>query len=308
MSLGDTRDPQWISIPVPRTRGVLLHVAGIVFSGALVAVLLTSVGLVGPGLSLILVLLGSLLFGAVLAVLVYHLYALMQSGYWLGRAGLRLRWGLRQVAIPFSAILDVAAMDELETPIQLPRWSWPGSVIGTSQDSELGKVEFMAARKEGLVVVGTADQVFVISPEDAAQFLGLYHSQVERGAIQAMRSQSVAPSFVLAQAWAQPDLRRLLLIGAGLVVALLALVGVLAPRLGSVPLGFGPDGLALEPVPASQIFLLPALNLLFYLGNLLVGLMLYREGEAAHFTRLMWGASLFTSFLFLIAIWILILV
>jgi hypothetical protein len=274
----------------------------------LVVLLLIFAGGAEAGLGLILLLLGALLFGGLLALLAQRLYALLQSGYWIGRDGLRLRWGLRQVVLPYESILDVALMDDLENPVAPPRWSWPGSVLGSLPHPDLGTVEFLAARDHGLVLIGTAERVFAISPEDPDAFLALYTSQSERGAIQPVRAQSLTSSFVLNEAWGRPDLRRLLLLGAAAVVVLLALVGALAPGLGQVPLGFGPDGLALEPVPATQLFLLPALNLLFYVANLMLGLVLYRSGEEPRFTRLLWGANLATSALFLIAILILMLV
>jgi hypothetical protein len=113
---------------------------------------------------------------------------------------------------------------------------------------------------------------------------------------------SVLPSFVLAEAWAEPRVPALLVAGAVLALALLVLVAVLTPQLEAVSLGFGPDGLPLAPVAGVQLFLLPALNLFFYMGNFVLGLLIYREPQGIRLSTIIWAGSLLTSLLFLAAI------
>jgi hypothetical protein len=255
-----------------------------------------------PGLLVVVLLILSVIAGFLFPIFFYRLYALLRSEYSLDREGLRLRWGLRQIDLPHDQIVDVALAEELHAPPDSPRWQWPGSVMGIIQDGELGAVEYMASEKEGHVLLGTSKGIFVISPENPAEFLAVYHREAERGSIVEMKARSVVPSFIFNEAWADPSVRRLLIAGASLAAALLLLVGILAPGLESVPLGFAPTGGPLEEVSASQLFLLPAINLVFALASFLLGLILYRESENALIAKLVWGSTLFVGFLFLVAI------
>lgn len=298
----------WIRFQAPRRRGIALHAAVLLALIVSIAVMLTVASQSPPGLLIVVLLVASVLFGTLLPVFFYRLYALLRSGYSLGRAGLRLRWGLRQVDLPHDLIVDVALAEELQTLPAVPRWTWPGSVIGLVQDKELGTVEYMASRKEGQVLIGTERRVYVLSPEKPAEFLAVFHREAERGIIDELKAASLIPSFVLTQAWAEIPARRLLLAGAGLTVALLLLVGFLTPGLEGISLGFSPTGTPLEEVPGVQLFLLPALNLAFFFASLLLGLILYRELESSVAARLVWSSSIFTGLLFLGAILIIALI
>jgi hypothetical protein len=209
---------------------------------------------------------------------------------------------LRQVDLPYQAILDVARWSELESVPPMPRWIWPGSVFGLSQDKELGPVEFLASDVNNLVLIGTKERVYVISPENTKGFVATLKRESLRGSLRPLRARSVSPSFVLVEAWGQTRPRQLILAGAGLAVALLLLVGFLVPGLPSASLGFSGQGQPLPPVAASQLFLLPALNLLFYMGNLMLGVLFYREPQGASISPLIWGSSLVVSLLFFVAV------
>ncbi len=286
----------------PRRRGLAFHFGALILCVGLLITFLFLASAQATALTSVLLLVGALLFSLPLPLLLYRLYALLQSGYWLGREGLRLRWGLRQVDLPHDAIVDVAHADELENPIALPRWIWPGNVSAEIKDPELGTLEFLAAEKTGLVLLGTKERVFIISPVDPQKFVELYKQQSERGSLRPFRARSISPSFVLVEAWAQPRARQLFVAGGVLALGLLILVGILAPGLPFVSLGFAADGLPLPAVASLQLFLLPAINLFFFVGNLFLGLLFFREPKGLNFSYLVWGASLFSSALFLGAV------
>lgn len=292
----------WIRFHAPKRRGIVLHAAVLLGLTASIAGMLSLASQSPPGLLVVVLLILSVIAGFLFPIFFYRLYALLRSEYSLDREGLRLRWGLRQIDLPHDQIVDVALAEELHAPPDSPRWQWPGSVMGIIQDGELGAVEYMASEKEGHVLLGTSKGIYVISPENPAEFLAVYHREAERGSIVEMKARSVVPSFIFNEAWADPSVRRLLIAGASLAAALLLLVGILAPGLESVPLGFAPTGGPLEEVSASQLFLLPAINLVFALASFLLGLILYRESENALIAKLVWGSTLFVGFLFLVAI------
>lgn len=293
---------EWIRFQAPRRRGIALHSAVLLVLTTSIGAMLTIASQSQPGLLIVVLLVASVLFSLLLPLFFYRLYALLRSEYSLGRSGLRLRWGLRQVDLPHELILDIALASELQTQPPAPRWKWPGSVIGLVEDEELGNIEYLASEEEGQVLLGTKHRVYVLSPENPAEFLAVYHREAERGSISDLKAASFEPSFVLSQAWADIPVRRLLLAGAGMVVVLLLLVGILSPGLTGISLGFAPTGGPLEEVPGVQLFLLPALNLAFFFASLLLGLLLYRESESSITAKLVWGSSFFTGLLFLGAI------
>ena len=292
----------WNYFPPPRRRGIAITLTTLLIVTSLVILSLLAAVSQQPGLSVILLLLGALLLSLPIPFLLYRLYALLQSGYWLGRNGLRLRWGLRFIDLPYTQVVDVARVEELENAPALPNWAWLGSVMGQRQDPDLGNLEFLASDPAKLVFIGTSDAVFAISPGNPEEFVAAYKRESERGSLRPIPSCSVLPSFVLAEAWGEPRVPGLLVTGAVLALGLLVLVGVLAPRLETVSLGYGADGQPLPPVAGVQLFLLPALNLFFYVGNFILGLLFYREAQGLRFSTILWSSSLFTSLLFLAAI------
>jgi len=285
-----------------RRKGMLLHITALLLIFGIVAVLL-NVSISQPaGLLVVILLILALLFSLLLPVLFYRLYSLVKSGYWVSRDGLRLRWGLRQIDLPHAAIVDVARVMDLENFVAPPRWTWPGAVVGLTQEKELGEVEFLAGDKQDLVLLGTKERVYVLSPQNSKEFVAAVKREGLRGSLRALPPRSMSASFVLVEAWVEKRVRALLIGGAILSLGLLLLVGLLAPGLPTVSLGFGVDGLPLAPVAGVQLFLLPALNLFFYMGNLMLGLLFYREPNGVIFSYLLWGCSVFASILFLGAI------
>ncbi|MCL5429375.1 MAG: PH domain-containing protein [Chloroflexi bacterium] len=292
----------WIHFDPPRRNGFALNLMALLLDFAAIGLLLVYAVSQSPGLLVVLALSGALVLSSPIPLLLYRLYSLWQSGYWVGRDGVRLRWGLRLVDLPYHNIVDVARADELEQPLVLPRWIWPGSVVGQRVDAELGLVEFLAAETKQLVVIGTKERVFAISPVRAQEFVEAYKRESERGSLRPVVARSVQPIFVLVEAWADVQTRRLLVAGGLFALGLLILVGILAPGQETVSLGFGSSGQPLPAVAGVQLFLLPALNLFFYMGNFILGLLFYREPRGAQISQLLWGSSLITSLFYLGAV------
>ncbi len=289
----------WTQFDPPRRKGFALHLIALLVDSILIVVLLFSAVSQPPGLIVVLALMGALLLSLPLPILMYRLYSLWQSGYWLGRDGVRLRWGLRLIDLPFDDIVDVARADELEQSIEFPRWYWPGNLVGQTMDAELGLVEFLASDAQQIVVIGTKERVFAISPQRPGDFVTAYKRESERGSLRPLTAQSIQPLFVLVEAWAETQNRRLMVAGGLLSLGLLILVGILVPNLEAVSLGFEASGQPLPAVAGVQLFLLPALNFFFYMGNFILGLLFYREPWGAMFSKLFWSASLATSLFYL---------
>lgn len=286
----------------PRRKGVLLHSLFLVLLASVSLALLFYANSQPPGVGGILLYVAALGFSLPAPFFFYRLYGLLKSGYWIAKGGIRLRWGLRQVDIPHNEIVDVARAEELEKGLSFPDWVWPGAIVGEVQDAELGAVEFLASARENLVLLGTKDRVYAISPEDPLRYISTRKKVAESGGLTSILFQSVSPSFVLFEVWAEPRARRLLILGAIASLGLLLLVGLIAPTLESVSLGYGVDGIPSPPVAGVQLFLLPALNLLFFVGSFFLGLLFFQEKRGPEISTLLWGASFVTSSLFLVAI------
>lgn len=293
---------EWNSYQVPRRRGLILN--GILLIGISITVgLMVTVASENPaGLQSVLLLATSLILAAIFPVLAYRLYALIQSEYSIGREGIRLRWGMRQLRLPHEMIVDNVLGDDLAERPQLPQWRWPGNLVGKIDDEELGLIEYLASDPEKLVFIGTLDRVYAISPENPNEFLTSLRNEAERGELEKGRIISVEPSFVLSEAWAEKNVRIILITGAALALALLIGVGIFIQGRDVISLGFTALGQADVPVISTQLYLLPAINIVIYMGNLLLGLVLFREKNMGLLAKLIWATSLLTNALFFAAV------
>ncbi len=286
------------SFSPPRMAGIAFHSVGLLAVLAAVGTMVTIASENLSGLNSVLLLVASILLAVLFPVLAYRLFALLQSEYRVGRDGLYIRWGLRQLQLPHDLIVDSALASELEQAPTMPRWRWPGSLVGLTQDEELGAVEYMASQSQDLILIGTLDRVYAISPNDARNFLAQLRSESERGSLSKGRMISVEPSSIFSQAWADRAIRGLISAGALLAMALFVLVGIVIQGRATISLGFDPLVRPGDAVAAVQLYLLPSLNLVFFMGDLLLGLILFREEGGSLLARLVWASSLLSALLF----------
>jgi hypothetical protein len=286
-----------------RRRGLLLQSAAaflLLVAGAACLILAFELP-VGSGF--VLTVLIGLIFLAPLPLLLYRLYALSTAAYTLERDGLRLSWGLRAEDIPIQAIEWVRPASDLVLPLPMPRLSWPGALLGTVMVPDLGPVEFLAAESRTLLLIATPARIYAISPADPGAFLKNFRRTIELGSIQALPARSARPAAGLRRVW--NDRLARVLTASGLVLSLLVFLAV-GLGIGSravVSLGFGPDRLPLEPVPAAQALLLPFLAGTTYIIDLALGLFFYRRPAQHAIAYVFWLGGLITPLIFLIAAW-----
>jgi hypothetical protein len=277
---------------------------------------------VGP--LFLLYLLPALISIGLVPLLVYRAFALRSARYMMERDGIRLSWGLRVEEIPMSAVIWARASEELARPLPLPWLRWPGSVIGVRNMPDGNRLEFLAATSRRLILIALPGRVFAISPENPAQFLGVFQSFMEIGSLTPLQARSVYPSFLMARIWNARPARALLL--GGLLLNLILLVGVslMVPTFNQVTLGVGPGR---EPIPAVRLLLLPFISGVILLMNFFLGLFFYRSVDtqgtrgqvAANQTGtqlfpgtslvsgrvlayLLWGTAILTAAFFLMAL------
>jgi hypothetical protein len=253
-----------------------------------------------------LLLLLSLVSIVALAWVLYRGYALLRARYILERDGLRLRWGLRLEDIPLPEVEWIATLDELGFDLPVPRLRMPGSLTGTLQVENLGTVEFMASERRSLLLLGTHHKVFAISPEDVGQFRQSFQRAMEMGSLTPIAPFSALPAVFLQRAWSNRWARRLVLSSLVASLALFVIVSLIIPGHSEVSIGFDAAGQPMPPVHPERLLLVPVLGSFVFLVDLLAGLFFFRKPEDKPVAYLLWGASVLTPILLLIATFIMI--
>ena len=232
----------------------------------------------------------------------YRLYALLRANYHLGREKLNLVWGLRIEEIPLSDIEWVRPATDLTTPLRLPRFRLPGSILGLRRHPDLGMVEFLASDVQTLLLVATAKRVFAISPDDPRRFARDFQLATELGSLSRSEAFSTYPTFIVAEAWKNLLARYLWLSGLLLNIGLLAWTSILIPSLESIAFGFKATGAPHGPFPPVQLMLLPFISFTLFIIGWIAGLYFYRREERQILALIVWASGTLTGILFLVAI------
>ena len=282
---------------------------GIIFNGAVIIILaiVSGWGLwratntqVGPLFLLYLLL--PLLAIFLIPILAYRAYALWRASYLIERDGFHLYWGLREESIPMNQVQWVRSSNDLNATLMRPRLRWPGAVLGVRDQLDGSQIEYMASQNAPLILIATNVRVFAITPDRPDEFLRISQQFAELGSLSPFPARSVHPAFLLAQVWAVRSARYLLVAGLALTLVLFGVASVFIPSHSTVSLRLGSIGNPAGAVPSVQILLLPILNGFFYLADVLLGLFFFRRQGEQIIAYILWGSSVFTSVLFLIAL------
>ena len=288
----------------PRRKGILFHL-GIILVLSIIVFLLFSRALhaeLGP--LFLFFLLSSLFLAVPLPILIFRLYSLMQSQYVIERDGVRLQWGMRAEDIPMTEVLWVRIAEDLSHPLVLPRLSWPGSLVGSCQHKDIGLVEFMAADSTGLILIGTLQRAYAISPIDRKGFLRAFQQQTEMGSISPLRPYSAKPSFLFSELWGSLASRTALVVSVVLVLTVFVWVGLAIPNYDAISLGFSPRGSPLPPVPSVQLLLLPVINVVISAGAFALSIFFQRQEQNHPLAIVLWLGNVMMSLLFILAVYL----
>jgi hypothetical protein len=259
------------------------------------------------GLEVILWIIVGALLAMLILLIIYRGYALITASYDVRRESLKIKWGLRSEEIPTGDIEWVRPARDLAFSLPLPRIWWAGAILGVKEVEGLGPVEYLAADASSLLLVAAPDIVFAISPEDEAGFLRAFQHTSELGSLSPTLPQSVLPSLLLGRIWQDRTSRWLILAGLGLVIILLVLVTAFIPTLENINFGFTPSGTAtLEPTSPERLLLLPILNALAWMADLLAGLYYFRHEEKKPMAYLLWGSSVLLGLILTIGVFMIV--
>jgi hypothetical protein len=249
------------------------------------------------GAYFILFLIVSLLFILPGFFMLYRFYALIRAEYRVSRDSVLLQWGLRREEIPLNDIDWVRLYNETEIDLRFPALTFPGAVLGTVQNNELGEVEFMASDIHSLMLISTPRKTYAISPVNVVSFLDSFRRSFEMGSLTPIKPTSVLPATYLRTVWADRWARTLMLTGFILTLLVIITVSLIIPNLTSVSLGFDPSGTKLPTVPATQLLLLPTLCIFIFIADLIGGLFYFRKTETRPIAFTLWIGSISTVIL-----------
>jgi len=293
-----------ISLP-PRQRGLVLHtlLIGLLLGG--ISALLILIVSQKAGFLLILMLIGVLVLISLVPLAVYRGYALMRAYYEVDRDGLRIHWGLRGEDIPMTEVIWVRQAEELGSWLQLPPFSVPGAILGSSIQADLGNTEFIASDAGSLVVVSTTNRNYVLSPEDPAQFARVFQRLIEMGSLSPTAPASTEPAAFVRRIWDDRLARVLVIANLGLALLLLILTSLLIPLRAEILLGFDLNRSPLPTVTSSRLLLLPVLALAFTVADLILGFFYSRKEETRLVPYFIWSAGVLSSLFMLVSILVL---
>lgn len=279
----------------PRRNGIILH-------GGMILALATAGGYFfllavndSTGVDFLLHMVIALVLMAPLPLIIYRLYALLNGVYYLRRDGLLVRWGLRREDIPLNKIEWIRPAGELGFRLPVPWLRWPGAIIGSRKVPELGQVEFIAADAAHMILVATPEKVYAISPVESNQFMSAYRKINEMGSLSPLAAQSVYPTILLGRVWEDRLARLLILISFVIGIILLGVVSLAIPSLDVIS-WIVPGTTA----PAERLLLLPILMAMIWLINMVIGILLFRQGKDLRIAAyLLWGNSALTGLILL---------
>lgn len=262
--------------------------------------------------------LGVVLF-APLLLLGYQAYALSNASYSLERDGLLIRWGLRLEDIPLPEIEWVRPAADFAGRLPMPWPRWQGAILGVRHSEALGTVEYLAADPARMLLVATPKRLYAISPADPIAFLSAFRRANELGSLSPLRAQSANPILLVSSLWADSLGSILVLGGMAVGLALLAWVSLAIPTHATLALGFNPNGTPADPGPAARLLLLPVLNGVYFIVDLLGGLFFYRRATGVtaierHFSLvearafrllayLLWASGLLSGVILLVGVY-----
>lgn len=241
------------------------------------------------------------LFCLPLPMLGYRFFALNRAYYNFDRNLLTIHWGLRTEILPIKEIQWVRPASDLVNPLPFPRLHFPGALLGIRSVDGLGKVEYLADRMDGALLVAGPQVIYVLSPEDTRGFMAFYARGVELGSLVPVKAESIQPSFILGKIWDDRIVRNLILFGFLIGVAVVIWTVLIITSQSQVVFG-SQATVDPEPVPSIRLLLLPVVNGLVFLVDVVAGAFFYRRDDQRFISYLVVLGSSLTGMIILIAL------
>jgi hypothetical protein len=251
-------------------------------------------GISQVGISLVGFILFSLILASlfVLLLLVYWLYGLLWSGFYVDRNALVIRWGATTQVVPLESATAVLSGDQAKGIVRFRGPLWPGLRVGYGEIEELGPALFFATGPlHRQVILMTPALAYAISPADPTAFMETIRQRMRMGPTQSVEQVSQHPAILTWSFWSDRLGLALLTAALGLLFALVGYISLRYPSLSDLqPLHFDSAGLPDRWGTRAQVFTLPFIGLLTLIANGGLGFLLYeRERPAAY---LLWSGTI----------------
>lgn len=237
--------------------------------------------------------------------LLYRTWGAFSLEYWLDRNAVRIRWAATCVVIPLSAIEQIVTDGDPAVTRSLRYW--PGPFVRPLPAGDGFTGELFASRPPGESIwLQTADAFFAISPAESAGFVDALQELHRLGPSHPLTPSREEPMVCVVASWQDRLSRWLLLAGVGGVCLLFASLLFAYPALPDrMIFHYDAAGLPDSIRPKSALFLLPAIGLIAFLVNGLVGVWMAcrRQRTGAY---LLWGGTISVQLLSLLALFSLI--
>lgn len=230
---------------------------------------------------------------ACIVLLAYRLWQLQSLDYWLDRDALCIHWAGDVITIPLGHVvrIEAAGAGDVGGPDRLPDWrQWPLPWLRPRRAGQRHAV-YATQPPAACLAVETAESSYLISPRDPAAFLEAFQARQDFGALRELSEQIEAST--LRDHWLWHDRLAQFLLAASLFMGLVLLGYFLWHFPGlpvEVPLHFDARGLVDRIGPRRTLMLLPAITLLMWFFNVVMGFVFYERQRLA--TYLLWGNAL----------------
>jgi len=277
--------------------------------GAMVVVLLVDAGLTwrvvrGPlnGMTFICALLALLSLLAI-AWVAYRVYNLWRLDYELDRNRLVIHTAAVQQIVPLESIERVIDGRKDDVQVRMKSLTWPGCVIGQGTVQGIGLTLFYAVTPPSQqAIVVTPTLAYGISPADMDTLVQVFHASRELGPSVPVEQQSVQAPFVRWRIWHDRAAHGVLLGSVVLCALLFAMFCFRYPDLPALlPMHYDVLGRVDRIAPRSEVAVLPAIALMTWTVNGILGAVWYRRERMVSY--LVWGGALIVQLLFLLALW-----
>lgn len=251
-----------------------------------------------------------LFFGVLLSLplllhLLYRSWGAFTLEYWLDRNAVRIRWAATCVVIPLPAIEQIVV--EGDPPLTRSMRYWPGPFVRPLPPGDGVTWELFASRPPGESMwLQTANAFFAISPADSEGFVAALQEFHRLGPSHHLTVSREEPMVCVVASWQDRLSRWLLLAGIGGVCLLFAALLFAYPGLPDrLTFHYNAAGLPDSIRPKGALFLLPAIGLIAFLMNGLMGVwMACRQQRTGAY--LLWGGTISVQLLSLLALFSLI--
>ncbi len=239
----------------------------------------------------------------VTALIVYRLYDLLHLRYEFDRNRLMIITAATKQIVPMQSIDRIINGQGTDLRARIKGLVWPGCFIGPGDISEVGLTLFygvVPARHQAIIV--TPSLAYGISVPDMDTFRDVFLACQGLGQATEVRQESIQADYVRWPIWTDRVAQAVLAGGILLSALLFAILLFRYPYLPNLlPMHYDAAGRVDRIAPRSEAFDLPAIGLIAWATNSILGAVFYRRERMLSY--LAWSGTLVVQVLFLLALW-----